>query len=456
MPQRARFGNALHVSCALYVPWRYFLTRLTTDVLKNAKPENGKQLELRDDIERGLIFRVTSGGKKSWSLRYRTPDKKMRRKVLGLFPAMSLAKAREEAKVIKGQIATKIDVVGEEIESQRQKYAESLNTLDALSKVYFEAAAVGMHRAGKGVDAKRQSTLDLEKSTYRRFIADKFGRRPVTDIRRIDIQQQVNVIGKSSPSTARLFHVLMRQLLNFAVFNDLIEFNPATQIAIPKTNPRERLLSNMELKTIWDACLDPASVPGLAISREMTLALRFTLVTLQRGGSVVGMKWDEISSDNNTWLIPALRMKGKRAHTVPLSQLAMSILEEARSLIGSKEFVFASPRTGIAMERRALSRAMKRLTNALDIKNATVHDFRRAGATNLTGQKVGIPRFIVSQVLAHSTDTGGAATATGIYDINDYLAEKRKALDAWANRLTEIVEGQEMPDNVITINALNR
>jgi len=63
----------------------------------------------------------------------------------------------------------------------------------------------------------------------------------------------------------------------------------------------------------------------------------------------------------------------------------------------------------------------------------------------------GFARFTVSKVLNHASDTGGAAAVTGVYDQNEYLGEKRRALDAWALRLLEVVEGKQQSDNVVRI-----
>ena len=82
---------------------------------------------------------------------------------------------------------------------------------------------------------------------------------------------------------------------------------------------------------------------------------------------------------------------------------------------------------------------MKRMTNVLKIPDATAHDFRRTGSTNITSERIGIPRFIVSRVLNQISDTGGAAAVTGVYDRNEYLPEKRRALGAWSALLNEIV-----------------
>jgi integrase len=159
------------------------------------------------------------------------------------------------------------------------------------------------------------------------------------------------------------------------------------------------------------------------------------------------MGWSEIDRQNRLWTMPAERMKGKRPHRVPLSESALAILDEAEEIIGGSEFVFQSPRAETAMDRHAFSRAFARLAKQLKMPRATPHDFRRTGATNITGERIGMPRFIVAQVLAHADHS-----VTSIhYDLNDYLVEKRRALDAWAALLIEIVEGGERPTNVVPI-----
>ena len=83
------------------------------------------------------------------------------------------------------------------------------------------------------------------------------------------------------------------------------------------------------------------------------------------------------------------------------------------------------------------------MRDTLKMVDMRPHDFRRTGATNLTGERLGFPRFTVSKELNHASDTGNAATVTSVYDRNEYLPEKRRALDAWAIRLLEIVGGEK-------------
>ncbi len=91
------------------------------------------------------------------------------------------------------------------------------------------------------------------------------------------------------------------------------------------------------------------------------------------------------------------------------------------------------------------------MKKALDLGDIRPHDLRRTGATNLTGEHLSFARFTVSKVLNHASDTGGAAAVTGIYDQNEYLPEKRRALDSWALRVLEVDDDKEKPDNVVQI-----
>jgi hypothetical protein len=80
---------------------------------------------------------------------------------------------------------------------------------------------------------------------------------------------------------------------------------------------------------------------------------------------------------------------------------------------------------------------------------------RRTGSTNITGERICIPRFIVSRVLNQLSDTGGAAAVTGIYDRNEYFSEKRRTLEAWSTLLVEITGDKKRGPNAVQMAALN-
>ncbi|WP_042777793.1 tyrosine-type recombinase/integrase [Sinorhizobium fredii] len=429
------------------------MVKLTNDLLKNAAAEKGKRLELRDDQEPGLIFRVTDKGVRTWSIRYRNAAGEQRRKQIGPYPSVSLAKAREEARKIKGTVASGSDVVAVERLSKAEEKRKRLSTLGGLADAYFNDAALGTHRAN--AKAKRESTIAEEKRIYEKLVKPEFGAEPLTSISHAAIQAFVTKQSRKAKSNGRHCRNIIRQMMSYAVRLGLIEVNPAHDIAVVMPAAKETVVGDEDLRAFWNACEQPQEVEDLALSRNMGVALRMAAVTLQRGGEVIGMAWSEIDRSARTWLIPAERMKGGKAHLVPLSDLAMRLLDEATPEGKVKSaYVFPSPRSkdDVPMDRRAFSRAMNRIIKALELDGATPHDLRRTGATNLTSERVGIPRFIVSQVLAHSSDTGGAAAVTGKhYDLNDYLPEKRRALDAWAALLEQIVSGKARADNVVNM-----
>jgi integrase len=444
-------GNARFM-CPRCAPGRRMAKqKLTTDLLKNVLPEPGKRLELRDDQTPGLIFRVTPAGQRSWSYRYRSPAGEQRRKTIGEFPSVGLAEARRRASVTRGEVSGGADPVQTERDDRKAKVTRRLRTFSGLAEAYFIEAAEGLHRPD--ADAKRASTMGEERRIYDKHVEPHFGGWAIADITRAEVQNFVSKQTREAKSRGRACRNIIRQILSYAEWKELIPYNPANKVAAPKPIAKKRMLPDDDLKTFWSACRRPQDVKDLDLSPEMGIALRLAIVTLQRGVEVVGMRWREIDREARTWLIPAERMKGKQEHLVPLSDLALDLLDEAKALIAGKDLVFQSTRTGNddprPFERRSFTRAMSRVVETTKISKATPHDFRRTGATNITSERIGIPRFIVSKLIAHGGDTGGAAVVTGKhYDVNDYLPEKRRAMDAWGALLDSIVNGRARPSNV--------
>ena len=431
------------------------MPKLTDDFLKSVNGEPGKRLEYRDDKEPGLIFRVTDKGVRTWSVRYRNAAGEHRRKNLGGFPTIGLAKARTLAREAKGLVAVGGDPVAVVKAAKAEERRQRLHTIDGLADAYFDAAVAGTHRGGPVAKPKRPGTIAEERRVYDKLVKPTFGDRAVASVTRQEISDFVAKQSRKAKSNGRHCRNIIRQLMSYAVREGVREHNPALDIAVAMPTARRRVLSDDELRAFWSAAERPDEIKDLTLSRLMGIALRMAAVTMQRGGEVVGMRWDEIDRPAKTWLIPPERMKGKKAHAVPLSDLALALLDEAAAEAegNGSDYVFPSPRSeeDVHIDRRAFSRAMNRLVDAIKMSGATPHDLRRTGATALTSERIGIPRFIVSQVIAHAGDTGGAAAVTGQhYDVNDYLREKRRALDAWAALLLQIVNAAHAEPSAAT------
>jgi len=98
-------------------------------------------------------------------------------------------------------------------------------------------------------------------------------------------------------------------------------------------------------------------------------ALEFLILTAARSGEVRLATWDEINLDAKLWTIPGERMKGRKAHRIPLSAPALKILNSLPRFKGSP-YVFTSPRGG-ALSDMSLSSVCRRMK-----VNAVPHGFR--------------------------------------------------------------------------------
>ena len=300
---------------------------------------------------------------------------------------------------------------------------------------------------------KRSNTLAYESWLLERHILPKIGQRRYADLRRAEIIAMVEKIGAKGASgggavTANRAHAMVRQVLNYALKRDLIEANPALGIErlFPETS-RERVLSEEEIRTFWafleaargnaGAGLAPGQVQGErpvnGLSAPLAIALQLCLLTLQRAGEVVGARIEEFSWTDRLWIVPAERMKGKRAHAVPLSDLAMTRFREAFDRSGDA-FAFLDRAGEAALDPKRLTRAMTRACQIIGIPQAGPHDLRRTGRTLMTSERVGVGYETAERVIAHLV---GSAVSR-VYDRNEYLREKRAALEAWAAELQRI------------------
>ena len=85
---------------------------------------------------------------------------------------------------------------------------------------------------------------------------------------------------------------------------------------------RDRVLNDDEIRCVWQTL--PTTLPK-SISAQRILKL--CLITGQRVGEAAGMRRDELDFERRVWSLPGSRTKNGFAHSVPLSSLAISIIE---------------------------------------------------------------------------------------------------------------------------------
>lgn len=155
------------------------------------------------------------------------------------------------------------------------------------------------------------------------------------------------------------------------------------------------------------------------------LALEFTILTAGRSGEIMGAVWSEFDLVEKVWSVPAVRMKGKRVHTVPLTGRMIAILDAVRRDAAEQgAFVFQGAKAGKPLSVMALAMALRRAGAG----EFTVHGFRSA-FRDWCGDRTNFPRDLAEAALAHAIrDATEAAYRRGT------ALEKRRALmNAWSS-----------------------
>ena len=401
-------------------------------VRSKAIARNGTRTSYFDRETPGLELRVAASGVKAWAFRYRDVAGRTRRHSLGQYPAISLKDARELAFDARRSVSRGGDPQAEKQTAIAEAKAQRVRTVGDLVEEYLAVMVI----------RNRASTIAVDRQRMKTHILPKLKNVPMERVTRTQVRELINDIGaRGHGVTANRVAALIGRLYRFANNHlDMTLQNPAKGLQNNfKEKSRERVLSDSELKGLWTALDNPVDAPS-PLSESMALCLKLCGLTLQRAGEVCGIHQSEIDLVQRVWVIPSSRSKNKREHIVPLSDPAMRVVERALEHNILSSFLFPSPRSAEdgshgSITRHAVTRAMARLVAALEIPKAGPHDLRRTGATNITSERIGMPRFIVSLVLGHISETGGV---TGVYDRNAYLAEKRRALDAWGKLVAEI------------------
>ena len=170
------------------------------------------------------------------------------------------------------------------------------------------------------------------------------------------------------------------------------------------------------------------------------MAIKLALVTGQRIGEVANISLSELSLDHGAplWMIPGDRTKNGQPNRVPLSALALKLIDEAIELAGESPWLFPSP-NGDGPDAHAPTRALARARDAIGLEDFRIHDLRRTAATRMA--ELGISPHTISMILNHVSARQGNLT-NKVYVQYSYDHEKGEALRAWATKIETIISAE--------------
>lgn len=250
---------------------------------------------------------------------------------------------------------------------------------------------------------------------------------PIATLNRRTVAAQLTAIAQSSgPAAANRVRGSLGAFCSWAMKEGFRDDNPVSATNKATENgPRQRLLSDDELATIWRALRDD----------QYGAALKLLILTGLRRGEIEGLRWSEVDLETDLVSIPAARTKNGRPHLVPLSALARALLA-AQPRDG--DLVFGTKVIRWHLERLALDQRIAE-SQGEPLEAWVVHDIRRAFSTSLH-DRLGVPPHVVEVLLGH---VGHQAGVAGTYNKSVYAAECERALTRWAEHIEQLVSGRK-------------
>jgi integrase len=396
------------------------MPKLSDTKIRSAKPRE-KPYKLFDGD--GLYLIVGAGKARWWRQRYFWNAKEQTLSV-GTYPEISLALARTRGAAIRKQAATGVDP---SVDRQDQKIAR----LTAAERTYKTVTAEWLARTSKA----RGWTADHTERVARRLevhFTPWLGHKDVATIDGDDVLRCLRRMeDRNLIDTARRALSENDLIFRYAKTRGYVKTNPIADLRGPDTLPAVKVKHHAALK-------DPAEVGALMRAIDayhggfvVRSALRFLPLVFTRPGELQNARWSEFDLDAAEWRIPAERMKMREQHIVPLSRHAVEILRELHQVTGPDGYVFPQARNASRpISENTLNVALRACGYTKE--QQTAHGFRSTASTLLNEQ--GWNADAIERQLAH----GERDKSRDSYNAAQYLPERRKMMQAWADYLDRL------------------
>ena len=230
--------------------------------------------------------------------------------------------------------------------------------------------------------------------------------------------------GRVAASRAR---ANLSAMFGWAVKEGLLEQNVVANTNKPDAGikARERILSDAELRTVWQNLEDDG----------FGKIVRLLILLGCRRSEIGDLKWSEIDLDVGVMTISGARTKNHRTLVLPLPAPAIDILRSVPRREG-RDHVFGQGRGGYRTWGHSKAGLDGRIALGQSLEPWGIHDLRRTMRTGLG--KIGVPPHVAEMTIGHAK--GGIVA---VYDKYSYGAEVGNALARWAEYVASVVGDRE-------------
>jgi integrase len=399
---------------------------LTDKAIRNAKPtEKPHKLS----AGRGLYLLLNPNGARWWRFNYRWQGKQKQLSV-GVYPEITLAKARQRRDELRALLADGIDP-GERRKAEKAARGGA-DSFEAVAREWY-AKQAPTWAPSHAQEVKRRMERNLYPYLGARLVGEITAPELLAVLRRAEARGAVE--------TAHRMLWKAGQVFRYAVATGRAERDPSGDLrgALPPRNP-EHYAAITKPAEVGELMRAIDGYQGEPVTRA---ALKLLPLVFVRPGELRRAEWAEFDLDAAEWNIPAARMKRRKPHLVPLSTQAVAILRGLQPLTDAGRYVFPGARSAARpMSENAINAALRNMGITKD--RMTGHAFR-AMARTLLDEALGFRVDFIEHQLAHNVrDPLGTA-----YNRTKHLPERRRMMQAWADYLDSLKRG----GNVVALHA---
>jgi integrase len=370
--------------------------RLNEKSVRDAEPEKGRDYQIFDTEVRGFAVCIYRSGSRAFTIDYRHAGRQ-RRMTLGRWPEWSTTAARERAKELRREIDAGGDPLGQKETGRDAPRVKDL--IDRYVEVHLPKLA-------------ERNAAD-QKSMLAKMVVPEWGNKLVTEIAPYDVEKLLNKVaaGRARPSKAKPNNrarklqgtkptpvranrtgEVLRKMFTYAVSWGWRDDNPAASFHRRIENPRERFLTQEEIRKLAEA-LDSAE------DRRAADILRLCMLTGARVGEVRQARFEHFSLEHLSWSKPASMTKQRKVHRLPISDEAASIVRQ-RLLLVPKGCSFLFPGDTPGQPVQEIRRFWAQVQKKVGIPGVRVHDLRHTFASLLVSG--GASLEMIGKLLGHS------------------------------------------------------
>ena len=397
---------------------------LTDTFVKNIKPGSSAAGEKHTDGQ-GLFLHVKDAGK-YWRLSYRF-DGKQKTLALGVYPAVSLLKARQQRDKARELLAEGVDPGTAKKKDKQAKAVAAVHTFERVARDWLAKTAAD----------RMTSTQDKVTTWLEKDVIPFIGKMPMSTIGPRDVLAALRKMeARGALDSVQRVKQVCGQVFRYAVATGSAERDVTQDLkgALAKataghfgaiTEPKQ--LGSL-MRSIYAYAGHPCTVAALKLSP----------LVFVRPGELRTMEWSELDLDAAQWRIPGVKMKMKVDHLVPLCLQAVGLLRSVQPITGHGRYVFPSLRTGERpMSENTINAALRGMGYSSEVH--TAHGFR-ATARTIMDEVMGERVDLIEHQLAHAVkDVNGRA-----YNRTAHLPARGEMMQRWSDYLDKLRIGTDV------------